>query len=439
MLGLTLVAFTIAWWLGLYLLGRDPWRATMRRAGLGLLAYALALAFAPFDGALPEHAHEVLAGLPALIWSGVLIALLPADHRWRARADRLWSAGAVPAGVTSLVLATAAGGPWRVVAAAVVLAPLLVSVAALIRARRGHGIRDGLVILASLLFGLGVAALLMPMGWLPDVLVIGAIGVDLLVLGAVVAASNAVESGEALATDLRRSAMGAGLVALVLGGQFGLVAVGTADPDGLLPLAFGVVGTAVAVVTLASPLQAVLDRLVFAGAAEVRTQRAELRDAADALPRRNEHERLAKLDDDGFARLVREALRHYGDLGKLLANPLTALPAIDKRLVERGREDHSLDRAIELKAMLLECIERLKPPDQEFGTSEEWRHYNALYFPYVAGLRPYRRQPDLSGMDETSRRAFDWFRRYVPERTLYNWQNAATRVVAADLRTRDWQ
>lgn len=119
-----------------------------------------------------------------------------------------------------------------------------------------------------------------------------------------------------------------------------------------------------------------------------------------------------------------------------MASPLTDLLAIDKRLVEHGRADNPLDRATELKAMLLESIDRLKPRDQEFGTSDEWRYFNALYFPYVAGIRPYRRQPDLSGLDETSRRAFDWFRRYVPERTLYNWQNAAARVVAKDLRTR---
>ena len=40
---LTVVAFGFAWWLGLYLLARDPRKPTLRRAGLGLLAYGLAL------------------------------------------------------------------------------------------------------------------------------------------------------------------------------------------------------------------------------------------------------------------------------------------------------------------------------------------------------------------------------------------------------------
>ncbi|WP_166354326.1 hypothetical protein [Phytoactinopolyspora limicola] len=41
-----------------------------------------------------------------------------------------------------------------------------------------------------------------------------------------------------------------------------------------------------------------------------------------------------------------------------------------------------------------------------------------------------------AGPAASSRRAFDWLRRYVPELTLYNWQNAAAKVVTLDLRTR---
>ncbi len=38
-LTLTMLAFAIAWWLGLYLIARDPHSPLLRRAGLGLLAY----------------------------------------------------------------------------------------------------------------------------------------------------------------------------------------------------------------------------------------------------------------------------------------------------------------------------------------------------------------------------------------------------------------
>lgn len=90
-----------------------------------------------------------------------------------------------------------------------------------------------------------------------------------------------------------------------------------------------------------------------------------------------------------------------------------------------------------MKQLLTESITRLKPPNKgDFGSSEEWRYYNALYFPYVAGLKPYSRRAEYNGLDPAEQEALDWFRTYVPERTLYNWQNAAARLVAQDLRER---
>ncbi|MBB5788636.1 hypothetical protein [Jiangella mangrovi] len=438
MLVLAVAAFSVAWWLGLYLAGRDPSDAAMSRAGLGLVSYALALALSVFDGTVVDAVGYVLAGLPALIWAGVLIALLPPEDPYRAPADRVWRWTVLPLGVAELVAAAVVGGWWEPLTAALVLLPLAAALVLVWRSmtRGPVGLRQGVVLLATLLFGLGAVAVLVPFGWLPDGVVLASVGIDLLVLGVVVAVTNALEAGEALGADLRRSAVGAGLAAVVFGGQVGLVSLAVDDGDraALRALAFGVVAAAIAVVTLASSIQALLDRVAFAGTPDLRSSRAELRDATDALPRRDEGASLAALDDDAFTRLVRDALRNYGDLGKLVSSPLLALPAVDARLA--GREGHALDRATELKALLLESIERLRPREAEFGTSEEWRYFNALYFPYVAGIRPYRRQPDLSGLDDVSRRAFDWLRRYVPERTLYNWQNAAARVVARDLRAR---
>ncbi|TDD73136.1 hypothetical protein E1262_01255 [Jiangella aurantiaca] len=437
MLVLAVTAFSVAWWLGLYLAGRDPADPAMRRAGLGLVSYALALALAPFDGSVVDALGYVFAGLPALIWTGVLLALLPDGAPWRAPAERVWRWAVLPLGVAELAAAAVVGGGWEPLTAVLVLLPLAAALWLVLRARTApFELRQGVVVLATLLFGLGAVVVLVPLGWVPDGVVLTAVGIDLVVLGVVVAMTNALEAGEALGADLRRSAVGALLAAVVFGGQVGLVALASGSSDALRALAFGVVGAAIAVVTLASAVQAAVDRLAFAGAPELRESRAELRDASDALPRRDERHHLDDLDDDAFARLVRDALRNYGDLGKLVSSPLLALPAVDARLAGTGRDGHALDRATELKALLLESIERLRPRDAEFGTSEEWRHFNALYFPYVAGIRPYRRQPDLSGLDDTSRRAFDWLRRYVPERTLYNWQNAAARIVAHDLRTR---
>ncbi len=52
------------------------------------------------------------------------------------------------------------------------------------------------------------------------------------------------------------------------------------------------------------------------------------------------------------------------------------------------------------------------------------------------GLKPYSRRTDYArnGLDSIEKAALDWFRTYVPERTLYNWQNASAKLVAQDLR-----
>jgi hypothetical protein len=161
-----------------------------------------------------------------------------------------------------------------------------------------------------------------------------------------------------------------------------------------------------------------------------------LRGTEAALPRRSASP-LDDVDEDTFARLTRRALGHYGDLSKLVASPLTALPVIDERLAAREAADQPLERANELKALLADHIARLKPRDDgEFGTTEQWRYYNSLYFPYVAGVRAYAQNATPAGLDPTARLAWQWLVTEVPQRSLHNWQNAAARLIAADLRGR---
>lgn len=142
------------------------------------------------------------------------------------------------------------------------------------------------------------------------------------------------------------------------------------------------------------------------------------------------------MDDETFVRVTRRALGHYADLSKLVASPLTALPIIDERLALRRAPGHPLERANELRALLAERIAGLKPRDgNDFGTTEAWRHYNALYFPYVVGVRAYAQNATAAGLDPVARRAWQWLAAEVPQRSLHNWQNAAARVIATDLKS----
>jgi hypothetical protein len=199
-------------------------------------------------------------------------------------------------------------------------------------------------------------------------------------------------------------------------------------------LLFTTIAIAIEVQVFVDLLARLWDRLAFWRSPALRADRAVLRDTEAALALRSTGP-LDDVDEETFVRLTRRALGHYGDLSKLVASPLTALSAIDERLAARGAPDAPLERANELKALLADRIAALKPRDGgEFGTTEQWRYYNALYFPYVVGVRAYAQNATAAGLDPTARQAWQWLVTEVPQRSLHNWQNAGARVIAADLR-----
>jgi hypothetical protein len=231
-----------------------------------------------------------------------------------------------------------------------------------------------------------------------------------------------------------RSFTGSVVVAVLFGGQV-LVGMAVTDEHAALSvLLFTSLGVAIGINVMADPLAGVLDRLAFSRSPGLRADRAALRRTESALPLRSD-DPLDGVSDETFVRLTRRALGHYGDLSKLVASPLTALPVLDERLARRGAPDQPLERANELRALLADRIAALRPRDGgEFGTTEQWRHYNSLYFPYVVGVRAYAQNATAAGLDPVAKRAWQWLVTEVPQRSLHNWQNAAARVIAADLR-----
>jgi hypothetical protein len=418
------VAFGFAWWLGLYLLARDVTKPVLRRAGIGLLGYALAIATAEIRDDHPVLAavNAVFLALPAALWTGVFTALVPS----RPRLDAVWRWVLLPA-TPVLAAASPFVGQWS---AGVVALPLFTALGLLLRHRTEIGLGRSAEFAVLLMFCLATALLAVSLGDGLRAVLLPAIGVDLVLLGVVVAVFDAFDEGEAIRRDMLWSLLVAGGTAVLFGSQV-VLAAWLVDRS-LAPLAYGMVGAAITVQVLARPINALADRFAFRDAA-LRQERSQLREVEAALPRRAEVP-LAEFDDTEFARLTRRALSHYGDLGKLASSPLTTLPAITARLADRGVPDAPLARATELKTLLLETITRLRPADGEFGTSDEWRHYNALYFYYVAGVRPYSVRTKVTELDPVARRALAWFADHVPERTLHNWQAAAARIVAQELR-----
>ena len=379
---------------GLYLFRRDERVPAARWAAGGLISYALALALNSLGQVAPESLADVLRWqvplllAPLLFWVGAL---------WQLRE----ALRTVPARLRS------ADNPQTAV---------------------------GLLLIATVSFGLGLGLILVPLDWLPRDLLIVAIGTDLLVFGYAVGALDAFEQGETLLPDFLRSLLEAEAVALLFGGQVGLVILletGVTFP--LVVLLFVVVATAITLQVFARQVQGWLDGIVYRRFPQLRQERAALREFADALPRAGTAS--PEWDAAEFTRLTRKALSQLGNLPKLSTSPLIRLSLIEQRLQQRGMEDHTLARSTELKALLIESIAKLKPSDAvDFDTTPPWRYYNALYFPYTRGLRPYSRGFGRDLQDPTDRIALDWFQDQIPPRTLYNWQAAAAQLIADDLR-----
>ncbi|HMZ15463.1 MAG TPA: hypothetical protein PLS04_15115 [Mycobacterium sp.] len=449
MAALSAVVFTLSWWLGLYLLARDPRKPVLALAATGLCGFALVVALDAVRVVSVAHAGLLsqieiyLVAVPGVAWFAVVLELARPPETWRGRATEL-SLVAVVAAAT-LVGAGMAGsveGPLRAghwVMFAVISASTLGALVAAVRRRSQPVSVVGVVVVATLFFALGNAVLIIPLGLVPSWLALASTGFDVLLLGVAVALWDAFDEGQALRADMLRSFAGTVVVAVLFGGQalLGMAVTGGDGPGrtALTVLLFTSLAIAIAINVLADPLAGLLDRLAFSRSPTLRADRAALRSTEAALPLRSPGP-LDHLDDDTFARLTRRALGHYGDLSKLVASPLTQLPVIDERLAARGATDQPLERANELKALLADHIARLKPRDGgEFGTTEHWRYYNSLYFPYVVGVRAYAQNATAAGLDPVARQAWQWFVTEVPQRSLHNWQNAAARLIAADLRS----
>ncbi|MGY4711242.1 hypothetical protein ACXDF8_17035 [Mycolicibacterium sp. CBM1] len=451
MAALSAVVFTLSWWLGLYLLARDPRKLVLALASVGLCGFAAVVALDAVRVVSVAHAEllsrvEVyLVAVPGVAWFAVVLELARALDTWRSRATEL-SLVAVVAALTLLGAGMAGGvdGPLRaghwVMFGAISLSTLGAMVVAVRRPCQPVRVA-GVVIIATLFFALGNAILVIPLGLVPSWLALASTGVDVLLLGVAVALWDAFDEGQALRSDMLRSIAGTLVVAVLFGGQalIGMAVTGTDGPGrtALTVLLFTTLAVAISINVLADPLAGLLDRLAFSRSPRLAAERAALRSTEAALPLVSPNP-LDDLDEETFVRLTRRALGHYGDLSKLVASPLTQLPEIDRRLVARGGPDQPLERANELKALLADRIGRLKPRDSgEFGTTEQWRYYNSLYFPYVVGVRAYAQNATAAGLDPVAKQAWQWFVTEVPQRSLHNWQNAAARLIANDLRSQE--
>jgi hypothetical protein len=335
---------------------------------------------------------------------------LPEEDPSRQTFIRIWVVACIPLAILTMLNA------WF---AALIVLELIACAVMIARLAPRSQFKNTFALIAvlALFVTLSVGLLILPLGWIPLSWGMTLLGSDLIFLGVAITTWDAFDEGESIRAHLLRSFVSA----FYYSGGLVLIA-GFFSRDStllILLLTFGILTQ-----SFSNSLQSLLDRLTLSH--RLNDERRTLRQTADALPLLSPLE-ADSVSEEQFTRLTRRALSHLGDLPKLATSPLVNLPAV--------QGDNPLERAQALKSLLTGSIQKLKPQsDAKFGTSDEWRYYNALHFPYVLGLKPYTRRTDHDLLDESSRAALDWLQTSVPERTLHNWQNTAAKLIAKDIK-----
>jgi len=433
-----LIPFTISTWLGFFLISRGQ-HPRLRLAAYGLLVYAAAL--------LTKEITYALRLFPPIFWVGAILHL---DQRVTDKHSTLlviWKWALLP--ITFLLSAYFAFDPtasqkfpFNWFSFLIGLTPLIwililiQDYISLLKPRQATGV----LFVATIFFALGEGVLLLSLNLVIQQYMLPGIGIDLLFLGFCMAWFDALDEGETFLPEMIRSFILTFIIILIFAGQIGFVVsiqTGLTDTMKILMTTTIIASTLIAV--FGGLLQNKLDEFAFSRTPSVRDAKKRLQAESAILARKDPEFNLKAMSDDERSRITRRALSHFGDLTRLASNPLTQLPTIEGRLKSRNAPDTTLDRAAELKIMLTESISKLKPQhDKPFDTTDEWRFYNSVFFPYVAGLRPYSRNQEKD-LQPYEGEALEWFQSFVPERTLHNWQNTAAKLIANDLWENNWQ
>lgn len=293
MVAMSALVFGLSWWLGLYLLARNPRKPVLVLAAIGLIGYSVVVALDAIrvtpgsDAELLGRIEVFTAIIPSVAWLMVLLELTNSGDRWRDRA-----AMAVPGVVLAVVLlvgaslaGTIAGparlGHWIMFCANGTAA---IGAAILLFRRRASipGSARGVVLVATMFFTLGDAQLIIPLGIVPSWLALASTGFDLVLLGLGVALWDAFDEGQALRGDMLRSFVASILVGALFGAQamIGIAVVG--QSVALVVLLFTSIGLAICIQVQSGPFADFLDRLAFSRSPQLRRERSNC-----AVPRRH--------------------------------------------------------------------------------------------------------------------------------------------------------
>src|SRR3989449_9151354 len=212
MAALSAVVFSLSWWLGLYLLARDPRKPVLVLAAIGLTSFASVVALDAvrvLSGSVILSSVEIyLVVVPGIAWFAVLLELARPSDTWRSRVGEITLVACVGAiALFGAVMAGNVDGPVRlghwVMFTAISLSTLGAVIVAVLR-RWQPGPVAGFVVIGTLFFALANAIIVIPLGLVPSWLALASTGFDVAVLGLAVAMWDAFDEGQALRADMMR-------------------------------------------------------------------------------------------------------------------------------------------------------------------------------------------------------------------------------------------
>src|SRR6476659_5568109 len=212
MAALSAVVFTLSWWLGLYLLARDPRKPVLVLAAIGLTSFASVVALDAVrvvsGSAVLSSVEIYLVAVPGIAWFAVLVEMSRPRDSWRGRAGEIAAvAGVAAVAFFGAAMAGDVDGPLRlghwVMFAAISLSSLGAMVKAVLLKPRRPVV--SFVVIATLFFALGNAILVIPLGLVPSWLALASTGFDVVLLGVAVVMWDEFDEGQALRADMLRS------------------------------------------------------------------------------------------------------------------------------------------------------------------------------------------------------------------------------------------
>ena len=163
MAALSALVFSLSWWLGLYLLARNPRKPVLAFSAVGLCSFATAVALDAVrlvtHSALLGQVEIYLVAVPGVAWFAVLLEIARAGDNERSRAGEVLLVGVT--GALTLAGATLAGsvaGPLRpghVVMCVVISVSTLGAMVFALRRRVQKIPKVGLIVTATMFFALG--------------------------------------------------------------------------------------------------------------------------------------------------------------------------------------------------------------------------------------------------------------------------------------------